>query len=582
MPHLGLQPRYHLPQIGVVKSVGTGTMPRSHLVLFATSLLIACGNAQEPEGVRGSLSNIILSDPVYFPLGASGGSSLFSPGTSTEVVYVSLPPENVRDGKLSTIRNLRAGVSTTAAVVNGGFDPVAVEGRVGDTIEVTVEGTAIDPMHASFVVPSSLSPVVVRTDPLPSARGLPLNATMLTVFSEPMDSATLTDAAVHLEGRAVVGPPTFADSAQLSVRLTPTDDLEPTSAYALIVTGASRDMDGDSLGHIVTVEFMTGEAPPPGLIAFVSDRDGDREIYIMNAGGWHLTRLTDDPGIDEYPTWSPNGATLAFESTRDGFTQVYLVNADGSGLRRLTDVSSEHRNARWSPNGTKLALGGWDEETYVDYIYVVNADGTGITPVTPTPYPPFWSPDGTKIAFMNYADSAPQLTHLYVVNVDGSGLTQLTNDTLRDKDPAWSPDGTKIAFVRGPILYPGPDDLPDQIWVMNADGTNPVQPVTSPVIGDEHPVWSPDGTLIAFQHSNEVWVMHPNGSGRSRLTPNGLGGDVLAGWSPDGAYLLFEHYGDIWIMKPDGSGRTGLTSDSAADIQPVWSAASVTGVAPKR
>ena len=532
--------------------------------------------------MRGSLSKIILSDPVHFPLGASGGGSLFSSGTATEVVYVSLPPDNVRDGKLSTIRNLRAGVSTTAAMVNGGFDPAAVEGRVGDTIEVTVEGTAIDPMHASFVVPSSLSPVVVRTDPLPSARDLPLNTTVLTVFSEPMDSATLTDAAVHLEGRAVVGPPTFADSAQLSVRLTPTDDLEPTSAYALIVTGASRDLDGDSLGHIVTAEFTTGEAPPPGLIAFVSDRDGNNDIYVMNAGGWHLARLTTDSSWDGNPRWSPSGTTLAFESHRDGPTEVYLIDADGSGLRRLTDVSSDHSAPTWSPDGTKLAVNGWDPDTYVDYIYVMNADGTGLTPVTPTTFPPVWSPDGTKIAFRDYGDPQSLGTHLYVVNIDGSGLTQLTNDTLRDGDLAWSPDGTKIAFVRGPLLIPGPNELPNQIWVMNADGTNPVRPATSPINPDAHPVWSPDGTLIAFQHTNEVWVMHPDGSGRTRLTPNGLGGDVLAGWSPDGAYLLFEHYGDIWIMKRDGSGRTGLTSDSAADIQPVWSANSVTGVPPKR
>ena len=116
-----------------------------------------------------------------------------------------------------------------------------------------------------------------------------------------------------------------------------------------------------------------------GRIAFGSDRDGNEEIYLMNADGSGLIRLTDDPGRDGNPSWSPDGERIAFHSNRDGNWNVYVMNADGSGVTRLTDNSAGGSSPSWSPDGGRIAFesdrdgGNWET-------YVMNADGSGVTP----------------------------------------------------------------------------------------------------------------------------------------------------------------------------------------------------------
>ena len=90
-------------------------------------------------------------------------------------------------------------------------------------------------------------------------------------------------------------------------------------------------------------------APAIGKIAFVSNRDGNREIYVMNADGSGQTRLTNNPTFDFPPAWSPDGSRIAFGSDRDGNVDIYVMNADGSGLIRLTDNPARDSRPAWSP-----------------------------------------------------------------------------------------------------------------------------------------------------------------------------------------------------------------------------------------
>src|SRR5262245_17758581 len=91
-----------------------------------------------------------------------------------------------------------------------------------------------------------------------------------------------------------------------------------------------------------------------GLIAFGSNRDGNEDIYSMNADGSRVTRLTNNPAVDSYPSWSADGAQIVFNSDRDGNYEIYKMNADGSGQIRLTNNSAIDANASWSPDGTKI------------------------------------------------------------------------------------------------------------------------------------------------------------------------------------------------------------------------------------
>src|SRR5690606_32927267 len=112
-------------------------------------------------------------------------------------------------------------------------------------------------------------------------------------------------------------------------------------------------------------------------IIFASQRDGNWELYLMDANGERVRRLTDDPAADTNPAWSPDGGRVAFESTRAGYSDIYVMPAAGGEPINLTNwpYSSEH-GPTWSPDGGSLAFysdrdGEWD-------IYVMAADGSNI------------------------------------------------------------------------------------------------------------------------------------------------------------------------------------------------------------
>ncbi len=245
-------------------------------------------------------------------------------------------------------------------------------------------------------------------------------------------------------------------------------------------------------------------------IAFVSDRDGNREIYTMNDDGSGLTRLTHNSANDNTPNWSPDGRRIAFYSNRDGGHWIYIMNSDGSGQTRL--IAGTHPS--WSPDGRRLAFcSGGD-------IYLVNIDGSGRTRLTDTPgvdWDPHWSPDGRRIAFHS---KQGETRTLYVINEDGSGLTRLTDGGT----PKWSPDGRRIAFNSS-------RDGDQEIYVINEDGSGLVR-LTDNLAHDTNASWSPDGRYISFISDREIYMMNADGSGLIRLTHN-LADDCCPIWSPE-------------------------------------------------
>jgi TolB protein len=251
-----------------------------------------------------------------------------------------------------------------------------------------------------------------------------------------------------------------------------------------------------------------------GKIVFASDRDGNREIYVMNADGSGQVNMTNNLADDESPAWSADGAKIAFFRECD----IYVMNADGSGQTNLTnDLLTCDGQPAWSPDGSKIAFDS-EEPGIPDApsdIYVMDADGSNRTNLTNDPVThdqgPALSPDGSKIAFTN--------TGVDVMDADGSNRITLFGEGRIIGGAEWSPDGSKIAFANGgakngPVI---------EIYVMDADGMN-LQQLTS--IGEvtAYPAWSPDGTKIAFESDvdgdREIYVMDADGSGQTRLTDN--------------------------------------------------------------
>ena len=111
---------------------------------------------------------------------------------------------------------------------------------------------------------------------------------------------------------------------------------------------------------LVAIGLMVGEqdsTDTAGRIAFHSHRDGNREIYVMNADGARATRLTDNSAEDGFPAWSPDGNRITFVSDRAGNHHIYTMNADGSEVTRLSDNPVRFAYPSWSPSGNRTAFG---------------------------------------------------------------------------------------------------------------------------------------------------------------------------------------------------------------------------------
>jgi Tol biopolymer transport system component len=288
-----------------------------------------------------------------------------------------------------------------------------------------------------------------------------------------------------------------------------------TTTVVCIATDSSGNTGQCTFSVTVTV------APSqPDRIAFESLRDGNLEIYVMNADGTSPTRLTFNPAVDANPAWSPDRTKIAFTSLRDGNLEIYVMNADGSNQTKLTSNPAIDDDSAWSPDGSKIAF--WSSRNGNAEIYVMNADGSNQTRLTfnsKADIQPDWSPDGSKIVFASNRDGLFNVD-IYVMNADGSSVTRLTSNSALDDSPDWSPDGTKLVFTSNRT-----GQLDFEIWVMNADGTNPIR-LTSDAHTSLQPSWSRDGDKIAFATNRdglvnfEIYAMNSDGSSQIRLTSN--------------------------------------------------------------
>jgi len=275
-----------------------------------------------------------------------------------------------------------------------------------------------------------------------------------------------------------------------------------------------------ALGIASLTAVSAGAGPPRAAwrIALTTNREGDSEIYVMDAVGTDVRRLTHSPKYDAPGPLSPDGLRMLFYSQRSTGGDVWVMNADGSRQSNLTRNAAHDGSGTWSPDGRKIVF-----DTNRDgnsEIYVMNADGSGQRNLAPSPSSedgaPALSPDGRTIVFVTDRDGNAEI---YAMDADGSDPRNLTNSPGNDGGVGgiggafWSPDGTRIAFASTRDTR---DDDNPELYVMNADGSNIQRLTRSPSV-EGFLSWSPDGRKLAFTRypSNPRWaffVMNADGS----------------------------------------------------------------------
>ncbi|HUT98298.1 MAG TPA: CsgG/HfaB family protein [bacterium] len=205
-----------------------------------------------------------------------------------------------------------------------------------------------------------------------------------------------------------------------------------------VLEGAFSVVVGDKvrLVKLVSISPVAGSSGA-GRIAFFSDRDGDYEIFVMDADGRNQTNLTNNTCHDCFPAWSPDGRRIAFTSSRDGDNEIFVMDADGGNQTQLTDNDSDDFWPAWSPDGRRIAF--CSDRDRDEEIFVMDADGNNQTQLTfndDWDEYPAWSPDGRRIAFASYRDGDYEI---FVMDADGRNQTQLTHNEISDMYPDWCP-----------------------------------------------------------------------------------------------------------------------------------------------
>ena len=253
---------------------------------------------------------------------------------------------------------------------------------------------------------------------------------------------------------------------------TPTTDGSGTDLWWFPETGGSSnaswpggaDTASERTATDLAVEAANGaEIEQGGSIVFTSDRDGDSEVFAMNADTTGLRQLTHNTSLDEQPSWSPDGERIVYMHWDGNDWELFVMDADGANQRQLTHNTNQEWRPAWSPDGAQILFASNREGDWKDF--VMNPDGGVHTP--PTGYDTWRgrSPDGTRQVFADWGGgSGERDLEIFVSNVDGTDRRQLTHNTNREEQPSWSPDGERIVFTSD-------RDGDSEVFAMNADGT---------------------------------------------------------------------------------------------------------------
>jgi Tol biopolymer transport system component len=341
----------------------------------------------------------------------------------------------------------------------------------------------------------------------------------------------------------------------------------------------------------------------------------------MNVGSSGVKRLTRDFALDDQPAWSPDGARIAFVSTREpasvpgqAWNAIYVMNADGSHVHRMTPLGVTDYSPAWSPRGDRIVCASGSGVTGGTDLYAMKPDGTGRRLIIKDGGWPTFAADGMSLFFHSGREGN---WGIWRVNLDGSGLervtpgkieaytpraaaaghwlvvavergayrqiglvnlatgqiTDLTTDPTDHWNPAITPDGRQVVYHK---VTPGLTTPDVDFW-----GAPPGTGLSVLRVDGVFPAFSPDGKRLVLNGNgfSGLDVMNTSGSER-RTVYSGTSEMFAPSWSPEGDRIAFtqgatfagsEARVDIATIRPDGSGYRELTSDSSNNSFPSFS-----------
>ena len=272
-----------------------------------------------------------------------------------------------------------------------------------------------------------------------------------------------------------------------------------------------------TMAHTLANELLrlfTGK-PGPFLsrIAFISDRTGAKELWVMRWDGSERQQMTSHKSIALAPAWSADGQWLAFTSFMRGQPQLFVLKPTQGYLRPLSTLPGVNTSASFSPDGSQVAFAagaGGNTDIYV--APVAGGEPQRLTASRAIDTQPAWSPSGRQIAFTSTAAGSPQL---YLMDAEGTNVRRLTLDDRFADEAAWAPDGVRLAYTTW---------VENRFQIATLDLRTGHREVIAGPGSNESPCWSPDGTMLVFVSnrtgSSQIFVTDAGGNPR-QLTREG-------------------------------------------------------------
>ena len=308
---------------------------------------------------------------------------------------------------------------------------------------------------------------------------------------------------------------------------------------------------------------------------FVSDRDGNSEIYRYLPGG-RPKRLTFGEGPDGHPALSPNGKSMAYFTTINRVSQIAVLDFNSRKPQQLTFSPKSNVHPTWSPDGRRIAFSSNRDGDFD--IYIMNRNGKNAKNMTENSplhdASPHWSPVSQKIVFTSERDRlAPK--DVYVLDAQTGNRRKLITSSSFASNPKWSPNGSLIAYYSTDMSDTSPSTT--FLWRVIPDGTE-LEALVTGGESNSDPKYSPDGKWIAFESyrdfNRDIYALNLESRELTRLTTH-LGNDSLPDWSPDGEHLAFvssrDGNSDVFAMTVGGEHISNLTMSGMYEAFPTWS-----------